>query len=526
MDRFYKRWAREQKGRRGRGRDNNRRGRGHRGGGGGRGRGGGGRGRRDRLSRQTNHIDVFEMIDEHRLFPYLYFVFSRKQTEQLARAMGRFVRSRFRGGLLDLEAREEVEARIAEFLQQPGADVALDDELADLYRMGIAYHHAGLHVMLKAFVESLYEARLIDVLYCTGTFALGINMPARTAVFDGLQRYNGYEMIPLPTREFMQMAGRAGRRGMDDEGMVIMRTTLDDYKDLAPQIKGYLAADYEPVHSRFSLSFNSVVNLMQRHTPDRIRQLVEKSFLSFFRSRMADIQTEQAAEVEAELRAEGWSEDDDAKVSPETRRRLKQLRKLRRRASSGRERSWQEYTAKVQFLVDHGYLAPDRSFNAGARVLLHVQIQEVFTTELVLQGIFDELDTQTLFGVLCGMTAELPRGVTVHESRHYRSIGRRIARIAESPIVTGAAELTGAYVGWDHQLIPIGKWWAEGRTLGEILDNVDTPTDISGSLVGAFRRAKDLAGQLRDVWRDLPDRTEEISDLIRSVSRDEVEVVD
>ena len=527
MDRFHKDWLHhnarklrsagdgDRRGGRGGGRDRKRDGRDER-----------GRGRRDRIGRPTDHIDVFEMLHEAELLPYLYFVFSRKQTEQFARHLGRHVRGRWRRGLLEYDEREALEDRIAAFLTQPGADVALDHELADLLRMGIAFHHAGLHVMLKAFIEGLYEARLIQALYCTGTFALGINMPARTAVFDGMTRYNGVEMIPLPTREFMQMAGRAGRRGMDDEGVVVIRTTMDDYRELAPQLKQYLAAEYEPVHSRFSLSFNSVVNLLERHPPERIRELVEKSFLSFFRERMAEVQIEQADEMEAELRAAGWDGDSAAGEPSPLRHQIRQLRKLRRRATSGRERTWQEFEAKVQFLIDHGYIAPDMAFNAGARVLLYVQIQEVFTTELILSGIFDDMDIPTLFGVLCGMCAELPRGVIVHAAREFRRLARTIAQVQESAVVTGAAELTGAQVVWDHQLIPIGKAWAEGESLGAILDGVVSPTDISGSLVGAFRRAKDLAGQLRDVWSDFPDRTAELTALIRSVSRDEVEVVD
>ena len=70
------------------------------------------------------------------------------------------------------------------FLQQPGAETALTPDLEHIYLQGVAFHHAGLHVMLKGLVEQLYEAKLIKVLYCTGTFALGINMPARAAVFD------------------------------------------------------------------------------------------------------------------------------------------------------------------------------------------------------------------------------------------------------------------------------------------------------------------------------------------------------
>ncbi|MEL6342054.1 MAG: DEAD/DEAH box helicase [Myxococcota bacterium] len=507
MDRYHREWQRKNSSRK----RNNRRGP--------RGRG------RKKDGEQTSHVDVFEMLQDQRLFPFLYFVFSRKLTEKFARQLGRYADRHLRGGLLDRQEADAMDQEIEAFYEQQGADDALDERLAELYRMGIAFHHAGLNVLLKAFVEMLYEKKLIKVLYCTGTFALGINMPARTAVFDGLTRYNGREMIPLPTREFMQMAGRAGRRGLDDEGLVVIRTHLDDYREIAPQLKGYLNADYEPVYSRFSLSFNSVVNLLHRHPPDRIRELVEKSFLSFFREKRAEMQIDQAVALEQELKDDGWSEGDSS-GPPAVKRKLKMLKKLRRRARSGKERTWQEFEEKVGFLVDIGYLSEDLEFNAGAKALMHVQIQEIFTTEMVLQGLFEDLSPAALFGVLCGMTAELPRGVVIPEARRFKRLGKTIEKVRYSEVVVHAEELSGLQAGWDFQLIPIGKWWAEGRSMGEIMLNVVSPTDISGSLVGAFRRAKDLAGQLSDVWVDFEDRTEMLRDLIRSVSRDEVEVVD
>jgi superfamily II RNA helicase len=514
MKTFYIDWQRKNKGRSQHGGQRGRQ----------RGRQRGGQRRSRRVGENCSHLDIFHMVDRDELYPYLYFVFSRRQTEQLARGLCNEVVRHYRRGLLGYMEREEMEDAISLFCEDENAAAALTHDLADMYRLGIAFHHAGLNVLLKGFVESLYERKLIKALYCTGTFALGINMPARTACFDGLERYDGRGMIPLPTREFMQMAGRAGRRGMDEEGLVIIRTTLDDYNQIAPQLQGYLASDYEPVRSNFSLSFNSVVNLLDRLPPDRIRELVEKSFLSFFRERRAEQQSAQADELEAELRDAGWTGEHAGK--PAIRRQIKQLRRLKRRADSSRELTWSEFEAKVQFLVDIGYLSPDSlEFQLGARVLKDLQIQEVFTTEMVLGGIFEELSPAMLFGVLCGMVAELPRGVSVPASRQHKRLGREIANVRESDVVVSAEQLSGLQAGWDHQLIPIGKWWAEGRALSEITYNISTPTDISGSLVGAFRRAKDLAGQLRDVWRDDKPRAEMLTELIRSVSRDEVEVV-
>ncbi|MEC7983619.1 MAG: DEAD/DEAH box helicase, partial [Myxococcota bacterium] len=254
--------------------------------------------------KMTTHLNVFHMMGEE-FRPYLYFVFSRAKTESLARSLGRSIQR----PLLSAAEVRHVEDRIQAFLEQPNAESALDPSLISLYKQGIAFHHAGLHVMLKALVEELYEKKLIRVLYCTGTFALGINMPARSAVFDSLERYDGTRMIELPTREFMQMAGRAGRRGLDSEGLVVMRMNLEDFGGLEPRIREYLSHKYEPVYSRFSLSFNSVVNLLEQYPIDRIRQLVERSFKSWHRKRQAEGLQREATAMEKALRKAGIDEN-------------------------------------------------------------------------------------------------------------------------------------------------------------------------------------------------------------------------
>ena len=154
--------------------------------------------------RPTRHDEVFQLL-EHEHLPYLYFVFSRKNAEAYAKALARHLDR----PLLDLTERRDMEARIEQFRREH--EGVLDEQLAELYRDGIAFHHAGLHVLLKAFVEEVYESHLIKVLYCTSTFALGINMPARAAVIDSLQRVDGQGLVCLPTREFLQLAGGAGR---------------------------------------------------------------------------------------------------------------------------------------------------------------------------------------------------------------------------------------------------------------------------------------------------------------------------
>ncbi len=479
------------------------------------------RGRRNppRIGSPTRHTDIFELLwPDHA--PYLYFVFSRRDTESMARSLAR----KLDFPLLNEDECEQVKAHLDAFCADPGAATALDPELAFLYRTGVAFHHAGLHVHLKALVEELYEKKLIKVLYCTGTFALGINMPARTAVFDRMERFDGRGMIPLPAREFMQMAGRAGRRGLDDEGLVVTRCPIDTWPELEPQLMHYLKGRTEPVRSRFGLSFNSVVNLLARHERTRVREIVERSFLAFHRRNKAERDTARAADLAEQLVAQGWV--DGRKPPKSLKRDVRVLHRLRAQAETAPDQTWAEFEDRIRFLRHWGYLASDDSFQAGAKALMHVQINEIFVVEVFLQGFFDDMDDETLYGVCCAMCAELPRAARTRPARRDKGLIRQLDTVRDSEIVLNAEELTGSRAQFDGQLIPFGRAWAGGRSLSELLDNVSSQTDIAGDLVGAFRRARDLVGQIRGLYSHDPERADRLLALTKRVKRDEVEVVD
>jgi len=465
----------------------------------GRGRGGG-RGRR-----RTGHLDAIDAAIEGEMLPTLYFVFSRRDTERCARALGHHLRR----SLVDGDEADILNQKLRQAAMDLGP--ALDDDLRHLYSQGIAFHHAGLHVQLKALVEELYEARLIKVLYCTSTFALGINMPSRAVVFDGVKMYDGRSLSPLPTRSFMQMAGRAGRRGLDGHGHVIVRCDLEEYGEIRPHLLRYEEAAYEPVRSSFNLSWNSVVNLLASHTMEQIRQIVDKSFLSWHMERTAQRLREEAERQPSGRKGGGKS----------------QVKKLQKRADRAESRCWDEFSVKVEFLNGVGYLDDDLSFNAGARVLQHLQISEIFVTEMVLEGVFESLTPEELFGVCCSVTNQLGRHVRCHArpTRADKALAKEIGRIQRSEVVMEAATIGGLEYEFDPDLMLLGRAWANGDSLQDVLLMVHSDTDVAGDLISGFRRAKDLVSQLRAVYETDPERSDTLKELQQRVSRDEVEVV-
>jgi superfamily II RNA helicase len=470
----------------------------------------------------TTHLDILEMMPKEE-FPALFFIFSRKMVEKLAYSLSR---SRLSSKLNDMADTRELQSRIDSFAHEH-PDV-LTPRQKSMYMNGIAAHHAGLHVKLKALVEELYEAKLLNIVYCTSTFALGINMPARTVVLDSLTKYNGEEFAPLTVREFMQMGGRAGRRGIDPEGDVIIRQDFKYYDEVRPMLDGLLAGESEPVESSFNLSFHSVVNLLDNFDEARIRTLLNRSFKAYQARKNAEGLREELEEAEEAFeRADQEAPSvDDLDRRRSQRRRVASLR--RQVTEQERPRLWEEFERKVTFLRSHDYIDDDNTLLKPARILKHIKFVEIFLTELILEGIVDELAPAELFGVLCGLVHELPRRANVDKPRDDKwwSIFSEVNAVWESDIVAGAEALTDEETTLTPEMMPLGERWAQGESLADILKSVHNETDLSGGLVGAFRRAKDLVGQLRELYSDDRQRRRELIDLIRRVSRDEVQVLD
>lgn len=151
--------------------------------------------------------------------------------------------------------------------------------LREVLPHGIGFHHAGLLPIIKELVEELFGKGLIKVLYTTETFAVGINMPAKTVCFDALRKYDGINFRYLNSKEYFQIAGRAGRRGIDKEGFVYAMVDRRDFE--FKLLKRMTTKDVEPIHSQFKLSINTVLNLIKQHSQQEIDLILAMNFHIF-----------------------------------------------------------------------------------------------------------------------------------------------------------------------------------------------------------------------------------------------------
>ncbi len=195
--------------------------------------------------------------------PCIYFVFGRKRTEDLAFELSSY---NFLNKSEQMEIENMFNSLCARFDLVNEASASI---IYPLIKRGIAYHHAGMLPTLKEVIERLFTSRLIKVIFTTETFALGINMPSRSVVFDDLRKYYGRFIRPLKTRDFYQMAGRAGRRGIDEEGFVYCRINLSRIKP--EEVKEVIYSLPEKVNSQFNTSYATVLNLYEKYQDSLFR---------------------------------------------------------------------------------------------------------------------------------------------------------------------------------------------------------------------------------------------------------------
>ncbi len=205
--------------------------------------------------------------------------FARKEHEITYEKINNFINKKENSAIEFIEFLTEkplLKEKILTFLGT-NSELVRSSQIEPLTR-GIASHHAGILPAWKELVERLFEKGLIKIVFATATLAAGINMPARTTVISALRKRGDDGHRSLTPSEFLQIAGRAGRRGMDEVGYVV---TVQSPYEGALMASKLAKAPAEPLRSWFTPSYGMVLNLLQKHSIQEAKQLLELSFAEY-----------------------------------------------------------------------------------------------------------------------------------------------------------------------------------------------------------------------------------------------------
>ncbi len=402
---------------------------------------------------------LFKQLIDNDLLPCIYFVFSRRRTEFLAEETLGF-------DLLTADERSRVLALFDELC----ARFELDAEpsaakIRPFIERGIAYHHAGMLPTLKEVIERLFTSRLIKAIFTTETFALGINMPARTVIFDELRKFYGRSFGVLKTRDFYQMAGRAGRRSIDTEGHVFCR--VNPHYITSSQLRKVVHDQPEEVHSRFNAAYATILNLYA-HYQERLYDVYPLSFHYFQENK---------------------------------RFRKKALDVLR---------------SKVQLLKELGYIRRNE-LTAKGKFAANVYGYELLLTELYEDGTVDRL-TEKELGILVAALVYEPRKADTRPVLDKPV--RRLERITDKVIdrinrMERRARIKPPSKRCFYHLAPAMEGWLQGRDFDEVLDA--TSAD-EGEVIRYFRMSIQILREIKDA--PVSDQLKgKVGSLIRKINR-------
>ncbi|PHH86709.1 hypothetical protein CDD83_9859 [Cordyceps sp. RAO-2017] len=199
---------------------------------------------------------IIKMTVKKRFNPVIVFNFSKRECEDLAIKVSKLD---FNDDSEKAMVRKVFNSAV-ESLSEQDRELPQIVHLLPLLQRGVGVHHSGLLPILKETIEILFQESLIKVLFATETFSIGLNMPAKTVVFTQVTKWDGVKRRPITSSEYIQMAGRAGRRGLDARGIVIMM--IDD--TLEPDVaKGIVTGQQDKLNSAFYLGYNMILNLLR-----------------------------------------------------------------------------------------------------------------------------------------------------------------------------------------------------------------------------------------------------------------------
>lgn len=425
-----------------------------------------GRNRRNRgkrpFSRPPDHTELAAQLAEEGFLPAIHFIFSRAATQKKAGELAK------KKQLLTAAEKGAVTKFIIDFFnscEQQIRTLRTTKLLRMTLSKGIGFHHAGLLPKLKELVELLFEKGLVKILYATETFAVGINMPAKTVCFDSLEKYDGKSFRYLTTGEYMQLAGRAGRRGIDKEGLVVAMIHRQ-FVDL-DKVKKVTTGGSEPIISRFALSYNTVLNTIRSHTQEEI-DIILKSNFDYYQNK-----------------------------------------------SKNKEITYKaNFKRKKTILTKMGFIEGDALTHKGG-FACHIYSQEILTSEIFATPMKDKLSDFEIFWLLASIAYEPRRADTFKKAPNRAALNELLKKTFHNKEAKKKIDPEKLL-----RLYAFCKAWWDGTTFLEMLPLSNL---LEGDIIRLFRQVLDRLGQIKRATQEERLR-ERINTIIGKINREFVRV--
>jgi superfamily II RNA helicase len=503
-------------------------------------------GSRNQNSKTSEIANIVAELHKKNLLPAIYFVFSRKGCDSAAKQCENLK-------LLNEEEKRSIEKLIQEAVSET-AIIKKNPQL-ELLAKGIASHHAGMLPQWKALIERLFNAGLIKVVFSTETLAAGINMPARSTVISSISKRSDEGHRILKASEFLQMAGRAGRRGLDDAGYVI--TAKNNYES-AGEVALLASSRAEDVESHFTASYEMVLNLLQTHKYSEVKKLISKSFgqsladksLKTYRKELKDLE-DKVMDLQAPLcpgeigdldhyknmqskldeirhkkklmvkRMETGVEEMDeileimtleaqnypcngcpkqkpcSKQTEKVQRYKKQVKVLEQDIENRENIYWEEFERIVELLKEKNYLDKEMKATDSGKICASLRANNAyFVTEVLLSGILDELYPAEFAAVVSSLAIDEARpnnSVYLHPSKKLFDTFTELNQISRSIIKDQRKYKIETSVEINSYLAPLIESWAKKDSEENSWNSLMENTTLDdGDVLKAIRRTIDL----------------------------------
>lgn len=225
--------------------------------------------RRRSEGKTTRYTDILGCLRELNLLPAIFFLKSRADCDRALKLCPELPPA----SPLRKKIRDAAEAFFTQYPHLKG-----NRQAPYLLERAVGAHHAGQLPYWKALIEEMMGKGLLNAIFSTSTVAAGVNFPARTVVLMQSDRFNGREFVALTSTDLHQMIGRAGRRGKDKIGFALIVPGRHQDPLLLQELEGSVS---EPLVSRIHINFSMTLNLLLSHTPDQVKDMLERSFAAY-----------------------------------------------------------------------------------------------------------------------------------------------------------------------------------------------------------------------------------------------------